>query len=670
MLLVSHDAAFYGAQLLALYFARFVKFHLRLEVVTVLTGPGPLRAEFEKIGEVIDFTEPPWRTRPSPSVLRARQATLRSLFERGFRHVVCNTTPAACLLPLLEAEGFRTVVLVHELPVLLKQFGLEDVARNVAAMADRVVFPAAFVRDRFIALSGLDGSKAVIRPQGLFRRNPYRSQRPAARAELVQRLGLAEEAAIVVAAGPGDRRKGVDIFCQVALQVVRALPGAHFVWIGDDQTELARDCKAWIDASKLQGNVHFLGVLADPDQYARHIAAADVFLLSSREDPFPSVVLDAMTLGMPVVGFADAGGFVELLDEGAGIVVPLEDRGAMADAVLALLRKPEQAREMGRCGQGIIDTRFAFADYVHDVLRFAGLPRPKVSVIIPNYNYQRHLPQRLASVLGQTYRPHEVIFLDDHSSDDSVAVARAALAQSDIPHRIVVNASNAGCYAQWLRGLEMATGDLVWIAEADDTCQAQMLEVLVKAFDDPDVVLAYCESRKIDDDGVEFCPDYLDYTNDISPSKWRQPYKRAGTDEIRDTLAIKNTIPNASAVLMRRADLTAIRERLLAHTSAGDWLTYVHLLERGSICFSPQVLNAHRIHRQGVTRGGNAARHFGEIIRVQEYIRARHALSAETGRKIDTMRQRVFEFLQLQSPASPTYRDHPAAAEWFEVEPS
>lgn len=642
--------------------------HLGVEVATVLLGPGPLRPEFEKVGTVIDFTEPSWRTRPSPSALRERQATLKSLRERGFRHAICNTTPAACLLPLLKAEGFRTVVLVHELPGLLTQFGLLDVAKNVGKLADLAVFPAGFVRDRFLAVSGLDAAKAVIRPQGLYHRNPYKFQRPAARAELLQSLGLAADAAVVIAAGPGDRRKGVDIFCQVAMRVARERPDIHFVWIGDDQTDLVRECKTWLEACGQKRNVHFAGVLHDADRYARRIAAADLFLMSSREDPYPSVVLEAMTLGIPVVGFDGAGGFVELLEEGAGMVVPLEDGVAMSSAVLSLLGDRERGREMGHCGQRIIDSRFDFADYVHDLLGLVGLPRPRVSVIVPNYNYARYLPARLASIIGQTYRPFEIIFLDDHSSDDSVSLARAVLADCDIPHRIVVNNANAGCYAQWIRGLEMATGDLVWIAEADDECEPRLLEVLVEAFDDRNVVLAYCQSRKIDGDGHEIRHDYLDHTNDISTSKWLQSYRRHGVDEIRDTLAIKNTIPNASAVLMRRLDLTAIRDRLLGHRSAGDWLTYVHLLEHGSIYFSPETLNSHRVHRQGVTRGGDAVRHFGEIVRVQEYIRARHPLPEETERKIEGMRNHVFEYLQLKSPLNPTYREHPAASDWFAPE--
>jgi hypothetical protein len=94
----------------------------------------------------------------------------------------------------------------------------------------------------------------------------------------------------------------------------------------------------------------------------------------------------------------------------------------------------------------------------------------RVSVIVPSYNYESHLPERLRSIVTQSYRPYEIVFLDDCSSDGSVGVAEALLKDAGIPHRVIRNSANQGVYRQWLRGLREATGDLVWIAEAADDC--------------------------------------------------------------------------------------------------------------------------------------------------------------------------------------------------------
>ena len=78
---------------------------------------------------------------------------------------------------------------------------------------------------------------------------------------------------------------------------------------------------------------------------------------------------------------------------------------------------------------------------------------------------------------------------------------------------------NQGVYRQWLRGIREATGDLVWIAEADDDCSPALLETLVPAFAASEVVLAYCQSKQIDETGTRLAPDYLAWTADIAPDE-------------------------------------------------------------------------------------------------------------------------------------------------------
>src|SRR4029079_19017065 len=94
-------------------------------------------------------------------------------------------------------------------------------------------------------------------------------------------------------------------------------------------------------------------------------------------------------------------------------------------------------------------------------------------------------------------------------------------------------------------------------------------------------------------------------------------------------------------------------------SNAGDWLSYVHILKSGAIYFTPKVLNSHRVHQGGATRGGNAVRHMAEILEVQEYVRSTYELTTETAAKIETMRQHTYEFLALDADGVRSYRDHP-----------
>lgn len=127
---------------------------------------------------------------------------------------------------------------------------------------------------------------------------------------------------------------------------------------------------------------------------------------------------------------------------------------------------------------------------------------PLVSVIIPNYNHARFLDQRLQSVLNQTYRNIEVIILDDCSTDNSLEVIEKYRSDARIAD-VIVNEKNSGnTFLQWDKGIHLAQGELVWIAESDDYCELNMLEELVKAYyKKRGTVLAYSTSEYVGESG-------------------------------------------------------------------------------------------------------------------------------------------------------------------------
>ncbi len=177
------------------------------------------------------------------------------------------------------------------------------------------------------------------------------------------------------------------------------------------------------------------------------------------------------------------------------------------------------------------------------------------------------------------------------------------------------------------------------------------------------MMLAYSQSRQIDAEGRELAPDYLEYTADISRTKWQSSYVRPGPDEIRDTLAIKNTIPNVSAALMRRIDLASIEGPLVAMKNAGDWLLYAHLLERGQIGFVSEALNSHRRHPSSVTIGQGGLNLMRESLMVQRYVRERYRLTSDTERLMEASLQHNYEYLALGADGPRSFKEHPALKE-------
>src|SRR5712671_345349 len=105
-------------------------------------------------------------------------------------------------------------------------------------------------------------------------------------------------------------------------------------------------------------------------------------------------------------------------------------------------------------------------------------PEPTVSVIIPNYNHARFLRQRVDSVLGQTFQDFELILLDDCSTDERQSIIPENAADPRV--RMEFNEKNSGStFKQWNKGVRLARGEYVWIAESDDYAEPQLLEKLV-----------------------------------------------------------------------------------------------------------------------------------------------------------------------------------------------
>ncbi len=645
---VSHDAHLHGAQLIALNLVRVLERTLNYDVHVIMYGPGLLMPEFEAVSQVYDFARPAL-TRED------KLAVVRELFARGARIAICNTSVVGEAVELFKSAGLSVVSLVHELPQTIRELSLQESVERIATHADHVVFPADMVRDTFRSLVDLPLTRCVVQPQGLFAPSAYFGRRDAARRELRARLGLPASARIVLGVGFADQRKGIDWFVQAGLRVIARRDDVVFVWVGAQEPSAFATVRARLDSAGSNARFLFPGPIRDAQLF---YAGADAYLMTSREDPFPSVILEALDAGLPVIGFEGAGGFAELLRRGCGVLVPFGDTSEMAAALLRLLDSPAEGNDFARVGREILAREFSYVNYARVLVELVSARRPKVSVVVPNYNYARHLPARLKSIVRQTYPPHEIIFLDDCSSDDSVDVATPILHASGLSYRIITNVANQGTYRQWLRGMREATGDLIWIAEADDDCAPELLERLVPQFERPDVMLAYCQSRPIDEQGREIAPDYLAHTADISDTKWRRAYVRPGLDEITDTLVVKNTIPNVSAVLMRPPDLSGIEQQLLGLRNTGDWLVYVHILEQGSIAFVAEALNFHRRHSASVTIGHGGLNLMRETLIVQQHVLHRHGISPDVETKRQASLQATYEILGLHAEGPPSYRDH------------
>jgi len=263
----------------------------------------------------------------------------------------------------------------------------------------------------------------------------------------------------------------------------------------------------------------------------------------------------------------------------------------------------------------------------------------KVSVIVPNYNHAAFLQKRLKTIFNQTYQNFELIFLDDASTDNSMEV----FYENSCEHTVQVfrNQANSGNpFKQWNKGVNSAIGEYIWIAESDDYADENLLAVLVDVLDNnPGVGLVYCQSLVVNagDQVIGTCSSY--YQGFADSWRWNQNHLNSGLAEIETYLAQHCTIPNASAVLLRRDAFIQIGGADESFRLAGDWVTWLKILQHWDIAYVAQPLNYFRQHTNTVRATADRTGLFvEEYYQVQNLLREWLPLPAVT-------RQRAFNFI-------------------------
>ncbi|WP_179319489.1 glycosyltransferase family 2 protein [Winogradskyella helgolandensis] len=168
-----------------------------------------------------------------------------------------------------------------------------------------------------------------------------------------------------------------------------------------------------------------------------------------------------------------------------------------------------------------------------------------VSVILPNYNHEAFLQERLDSIFNQTYQNYEVIILDDCSTDNSLKILDRYKYHTKVSH-FIVNTTNSGSpFKQWKKGLDLAQGDYIWIAESDDFCDFNFLESQLDYLKNVDVTVS----------------ETLTYCKGIKPKEVLHPLFKTGESQVLTNDTILNCpILNVSAVVFKAVDREQLKK--------------------------------------------------------------------------------------------------------------
>ena len=363
VLFVCHAASRNGATLLLLHFLQWLRPRVDWHLEVLMDGDGPLVDAFRAVaptrilrnaGTLVAPLPPSWRASARHQVDSLQIGALYGW--RSFDLVYANTSATWRIVANLGRRSRALLWHIHEMEYALRLSLAATGARDQLGSAARTVAVSTCVRDVLIDQYALRADTIDVVPG--FVRTTEPTDRATRRARIRRSLGWSEDAFVVGGCGSLGWRKGSDLFVQIASAFARHgdLEQTKFLWIGGEpgrQESLEFDQ----DVVRLGLQARCARVPSAPD-VTDHYCALDAFALTSREDPFPLVVLEAAALGLPVVCFAGSGGAPEFVQRDAGLVSPYLDLDAVVSDLTKLRDDPGLGRRLGGIGRARVEREY------------------------------------------------------------------------------------------------------------------------------------------------------------------------------------------------------------------------------------------------------------------------------------------------------------------------
>ncbi|MDP5292271.1 glycosyltransferase [Oceanimonas sp. CHS3-5] len=610
LLFVGHDGVLAGSEIVLLEVVRWFFNHTTRRIKLLLLAPGPVADRYAEFADVYVLS--------GSGVDQPED--LKTFLNEDFEFAYLNTVVSGRLFNYLEHTGAKLdceiITHIHEMEKVLSTFPdeMEALLSRTKHWISASPASSATLEAKYqIATEALTTVPAFINP--VARKEAITNE---LQADARKELGLSPDSFVVMGCGTVYERKGPDLFLEAA-RFLKTQTNRHieFAWLGQGpdqealEASLTEQEKSWIIFAGNRNNANKL------------LAAADVFFMSSREDPFPLVVLESAQHGVPTVCFEPATGIIAFIEQDAGIAVPEIDPQLAAKAIQQLLEHPQYRQELGDCARAKLFSNYTTEQQnlkIYHTIQQVTEYKPSVSVIVPFYNHEKFIEERLNSILDQPIKDIEIIALDDCSTDSTVDKVRPYL--QDCRVTLIENKVNSGSpFKQWEKGIHLAQGDVVWIAEGDDSCSTNFLSELLPKFDDPLVNIAFAKVEMIDEHSNVHTGAFTPYFEMAYPGKFDTAYVKTGIQEVSEHFAAYQTLVNASGLLIRRTSFGETLETARAHKMCGDWLIYLECMKRGKIAFCPSAVNYFRRHSASqVVKIEGTEQYFRERYEITSYI--------------------------------------------------
>jgi glycosyltransferase involved in cell wall biosynthesis len=333
ILFISHDTSRTGAPIVLLHFLKWMQINkpeIQLDFLT-LRG-GSLDNEFKNV--VTNFYDYYQITKYQglSLILRVLKKSYKSelfinkLLNNKYDVIYANTIvtlPFASNL-IKRSVNSKLIAHIHEMNTVIRLL-LPEFSEFIKDVSEFIT-PAEIVKDNLIYNWNVPKNKiSVVYECSTVNKNEFETK--------------SNNIFTIGASGTAHWRKGHDIFIQVARYLCEMKPNNNFkfLWVGKisaiEQIIIEED----LLKLGLEDKVFFVGELEKPNECYVNF---DIFLMTSREDPFPLVCVELGLLGKPIISFEKATGTNEVLEDAGGFIVPYLNIEAMSEKVLEYYENP------------------------------------------------------------------------------------------------------------------------------------------------------------------------------------------------------------------------------------------------------------------------------------------------------------------------------------------
>ncbi|WP_165001243.1 glycosyltransferase [Photobacterium damselae] len=279
---------------------------------------------------------------------------IQSLINKGYNKYICNSVVSSELSPLINKCGGISISIIHEMANVIKSFKLEKKIDEITSSSKKIIFSSnATFRDYCNFLDKEKNFKYCFLKQGVYNQSIIENYINKRDIKERQRINYKIDLNTKIILGIGNdlNRKGFNYFYELST--------------------LNRDCIfLWVSDTKITpfigDNIMNIPMVALNKTY-KLFFMADVFFLSSVEDPFPSVILEAMLSGLPVISIKGSGGADEIVNKSNGLRIDKNNLNEASDFINNL--SSIKLSEFDKANHSYINQKYLLSDYINSIIK-------------------------------------------------------------------------------------------------------------------------------------------------------------------------------------------------------------------------------------------------------------------------------------------------------------